>query len=435
MTSGFLGGDEVGAVVIDVGSSSTKVGYAGDDQPRTIFPSAVGITYESDQSNVGETGTIGEDPMDVDMQSKKKKFHVGTEELSYRRDHMEVHWALEEGLVKDWDVLESLWGFGLSNRLHVDPKEHPLLMVEPAFNTRQNREKLTELVFEKYEAPALFVSKDAVLSCFSAGRATGLVLDSGGGKTSAVPVYDGYALQQAIVRSHVAGSRLDAELCRTLQAKFPDSPILPPYQTSKKDVGGGKIKVTVHEFPNTHPSYAEYRIKELVTDIRHSVCAVSPSSFDLQQNQTMPTAPYELPDGKLLEIGPERYLIPEILFAPQHLSKMDIDGDRPVFGVQQMVMDSINACDVDIRRELCSGVLVTGGNTLYTGFVDRLNNELGNSVAQKIKVISSNIATERRCGAWIGGSILGSLGTFQQMWMSKAEYEERGKSLVERKCP
>lgn len=100
-----------------------------------------------------------------------------------------------------------------------------------------------------------------------------------------------------------------------------------------------------------------------------------------------------------------------------------------------MITDSIGLCDVDIRRELCSGVVVTGGNTLYPGFIDRLTTELGACLPQKVKIISSNIATERRCGAWIGGSILGSLGSFQQMWMSKAEYEERGKSLVERKCP
>lgn len=256
--------------------------------------------------------------MEIDQQATKRKFHVGTEALSWRRDHMEVSYPLEEGLVKDWDLVESLWGFGFSNRLHVDPKEHPLLMVEPAYNTRQNREKLTELVFEKYEAPALFVSKDAVLSCFAAGRATGLVLDSGGGKTAAVPVYDGYALQQAIVRSHIGGSKLDLELLRLLQNRFPDTPVLPPYQTTKKDVGGGKIKVTVHDFPNTHPSYAQYRVREIATDIRQSLCTVSPSTFDPQA--IMPTTPYELPDGKVLEIATEKHLIPELLFAPNLLS-------------------------------------------------------------------------------------------------------------------
>lgn len=114
---------------------------------------------------------------------------------------------------------------------------------------------------------------------------------------------------------------------------------------------------------------------------------------------------------------------------------MDIDKNKPIQAVQDMILESVNQCDVDIRRDLCSGIIVTGGNTLYSGFVERLTEELNQRFAQRVKIVSSNYATERKCGAWIGGSILGSLGTFQQMWMSKAEYEETGKSLVERKCP
>ena len=114
---------------------------------------------------------------------------------------------------------------------------------------------------------------------------------------------------------------------------------------------------------------------------------------------------------------------------------MECDTNKPLQSVQEMILESINQCDIDIRRDLCSGMIVTGGNTLYSGFVERLTEELNASVPQRIKIVSSNYATERKCGAWIGGSILGSLGTFQQMWMSKAEYEESGTSLVERKCP
>lgn len=223
-------------------------------------------------------------------------------------------------LVRDWDLVESLWAFGMTNRLRINPKEHPILMVEPSYNLRQNREKLTELIFEKYECPALFVSKDAVLSCFASGRASGLVLDSGGGKTTAVPVYDGYALQQSIVRSHIAGNRLDLELHAQLKQKYAETPILPAYRTTKKQIGGGKFIVTLHDFPNTHPSYEEYRLRELISDIRHSVCSVSPSVLDVEQNLLIPTTPYELPDGKTINVGVERLLVPECMFNPANLN-------------------------------------------------------------------------------------------------------------------
>ena len=373
--------------------------------------------------------------VDVDNKASARRYSVGTEQLIVRKDNIEIRYPHEDGLVKDWDAVESLWSFGMLNRLHEDPKEHPVLMVEPSYNTRENREKLTELMFEKYEVPALFVSKDAVLSCFASGRSSGLVLDSGGGKTSVVPVYDGYALQQSIVRSHLAGNRLDLELQEQLRQRHPDSPVQPAYLTTKSDVGGGKFKVTLHQFPLTHPSYVDYCTRDIISDIRQSICTVSPSRFDADANQMIPSTPYELPDGKVIGVGVERLQVPECMFNPAFLSPLDVDKDRHMSSIQDMVVESVNLCDTDVRRDLCSGVIVTGGNTLYSGFSERLTEELNAQIAQKVKIVSSNNAIERKCGAWIGGSILGSLGTFQQMWMSKAEYEERGKSLVERKCP
>ncbi len=53
----------------------------------------------------------------------------------------------------------------------------------------------------------------------------------------------------------------------------------------------------------------------------------------------------------------------------------------------------------------------------------------------KVKVHTPAVAIERRFSSWIGGSILGSLGSFQQLWMSKEEYDENGKSYVDKKCP
>src|SRR3990167_1074693 len=179
--------------------------------------------------------------------------------------------------VKDWDLMESLWGFGLNNRLRIDPKEYALLMVEPSFNTRQNREKLTELIFEKYEAPALFLAKDAVLSCFACGRTTVLVIDSGGGKTSTQAVYEGYVLQQSIRRSPFASMRLDNELLLHLQSRYPDPPIIPSYQITKRDIGAGKFKVTLHQFPNTHPSYSNFRLLVCILLLLHLLPFPTPS--------------------------------------------------------------------------------------------------------------------------------------------------------------
>jgi len=304
-------------------------------------------------------------------------------------------------------------------------------MVEPSFNTRQNREKLTEIAFEKYETPALFVAKDAVLSCFASGRATGLVVDSGGGKTSVVPIYDGYALQQAIVKTNIGGDKLDKELLRLLSVKYPKTPIVPSYQINKRDIGGGKYKVAFQDFPLTHPSYKNYMINNVVADIRHSICQVHEGPFDAYHT-TVLSQSYEFPDGNIIELGIERLSVPDILFSTD--PKIISEVEKPLTPLQKMIYQSISLCDHEIRKEFITGIILNGGNTLYPGFYERLANELSPLMTPKAKVIL-NSPLERRYGAWIGGSIMASLGSFHQLWMSKSEYEERGKSLVERKCP
>lgn len=108
-------------------------------------------------------------------------------------------------------------------------------------------------------------------------------------------------------------------------------------------------------------------------------------------------------------------------------------------GLSKLVVDSINSCDNDLRKDLFRGVVLTGGSSLFTGFAERLSQEVGDmaptQLRKDVKVVASTNALERKYSVFIGGSILSSLGTFHQMWMSKGEYEEHGKALVDRKCP
>ena len=106
-------------------------------------------------------------------------------------------------------------------------------------------------------------------------------------------------------------------------------------------------------------------------------------------------------------------------------------------GLQSMVLDSISFCDPDVRKDLFSSVLLTGGNSLLPNLGARLEKELVALGPQtsKIKVLAQQAQLERRFSAWIGGSILASLGSFQQMWLSKAEYDENGAQLIHRKAP
>jgi actin-like protein 6A len=251
----FFAGDEVSALVLDVGTSSVKAGYAGEDTPKAVFPSFVGVLHQS-----GE-GEVGSGPMAIDegegsamslANETKIKYFCGINQLG-RRDGMEMEPAMKHGLVHNWDALEKLWDHALCERLGMRSREHPVLLTEPAFNTKEIREKYTEIFFEKYDVPAFFVAKDPVCSCFANGRSTGLVLDVGAEVTCVTPVHDGYALRKGISRSLLAGDRLSDAFLHHITSK--GNTVLPRYSIKRKLLSGGKFEIQTLDFPLTTESY------------------------------------------------------------------------------------------------------------------------------------------------------------------------------------
>ena len=133
---------------------------------------------------------------------------------------------------------------------------------------------------------------------------------------------------------------------------------------------------------------------------------------------------YELPDGQVITIGNERFRCPEALFQPSFLGMESA-------GIHETTYNSIMKCDVDIRKDLYGNIVLSGGSTMFPGIAERMNKEIVALApsTMKIKIIAP---PERKYSVWIGGSILASLSTFQQMWISKEEYDESGPSIVHR---
>jgi actin len=128
----------------------------------------------------------------------------------------------------------------------------------------------------------------------------------------------------------------------------------------------------------------------------------------------------------VITIGNERFRCPEVLFKPSLIGKEDD-------GVHQLTYDSIMKCDVDIRKDLYGNIVLSGGTTMFEGIAERMEKEIVALApsSMKIKIVAP---PERKYSVWIGGSILASLSTFQQMWISKQEYDESGPQIVHRKC-
>lgn len=443
----MYGGDEVAAIVLDLGSHTCKAGYAGEDAPKAVFPSVVGSIEQTGMADaVKVEGDLesSDAKMNVKLDSEKskskRKLYVGSQALGYRRDFMEVIPALKDGIVADWDVVDSIWDHAFRERLLIDPKEHPILLAEPSSNSQQQRERTAELMFESHKVPALFLAKNAVLTSFASGRPTSLVVDCGGGSTTVAAVHDGYVLQKAVVSSPIGGEVLTDCLMRSLESK--GILVKPRYSFKRKEVRPGEFQVVDLDFPNTTASYKRYSQMLIVNDFKEAVCRVPDTPFDESAYSNIPTTPYELPDGKTIEFGADRFRYPDLIFNPSalqtlpHMEKLDNLG-HSLRGLPQMVIESINKCDVDIRRELFSSILLAGGTASMQQMKERLEKDLMEEAPQaaRVKVLASGNAIERRYSVWIGGSILASLGSFQQMWFSKAEYEEHGASYIQRKCP
>jgi actin-related protein len=154
-----------------------------------------------------------------------------------------------------------------------------------------------------------------------------------------------------------------------------------------------------------------------------------------RQALSRPSRPYEFPNGYNDLFGIERFRASEVLFEP---SLWDgVEGVLPqtsaaaVSSIQQLVAKAIGAVDVDSRPTLLSNIVCVGGGAFLPGMIDRLSYELSNQApGQRIKIHSPGNSVERRHASWLGGSILASLGSFHQMWISKEEYEEHGAAIV-----
>lgn len=448
MSGGQYGGEDINALVFDIGSANTRVGYAGDFEPKCVFPTAVGFVPDINKENEkpDSTTAMTTDETKSDATAKKTgKYYVG-HNITLPIDNMEVVCPVKNGgLVENFEGYEQILSHAY-HQLNLDSGDHPMLLSEAPWNTKKLRHKQAEMLFETFKVPALQIIKTPVLSLFSQNRHSGLVIDIGATHASAIPVYEGNVVTRGIIRSPFAGDFIIDCCRRWLQSpdRFPSPddhanlwPLILPYQIqTKTGVLDGKppiFKSKNLEGRNFTDSWRAFQERQLYSDFAAHILHTSDRELREQQVTNYPQCHYEFPNGYNTDFGSHRYQIPEFLFDP---SLTRLQSASSMMGIPQLMRQAYQLCDADLRNTLCANIHVTGGCSSMNGFIERMTNEVTMKIGHRTKIIQTMTSpiNERRYSAWMGGSILGSLGSFHQHWITKAEWDEVGPGIFEKKC-
>lgn len=374
-------------IVMDIGSYEIRAGVAGEYKPSHSFRNVLGKW----RPQVGEaySEAFGE--------------ILYGENALLKHNALSLHYPFQDGNVTDWKDVENIVDWTLCQCLDVDIKEHPLLITEPALVSKSQREKLLEVVMESLHCPMTRFEPQAVLSALAAGSDVALVVNSGHSCTEIVPVYYGHAVHHAVQRVNVGGQHITEYLGRLLL----------------KERGINFSSVADHLLLDS--------IKQTYAEIR------SDESFPTEAWNNM--IHHELPDGGILELGAEIYKCTEPLYKPELI------GDSNGPGLIDAIKQAVKGVDADMRLEMKSSVLLTGGNCHLKGFRKQLAEKLFSGDRKKSKSSPKNSKSwhTTKChdldnATWIGGSVYADRDDFRASCVTDDLYFEWGSSIVHRMC-
>jgi actin-related protein len=551
----FSGGDAVGAIVADVGQYATKVGFAGEDYPRSYFRSVRHDLHEQihfsecchshlvPPQNVAilrEDAPNEKDDNRSNIRRIIRKTHYDFYTRPICNGEHDGNWEVANAVNKttglwydpesveggaDWnDLLQIFLRHGYDSALMTQLEDHPLLLVERSYNPPPIRQQVLECLFEDLHVPAAFLGRDATLACYACGRGTGTVVDIGYGSTVVTPVFEGYVEQKGIRRSPIGGLAMD-ELVLNHLDQLTQRPFMPLYQIRRP--GHAKRMEPIHRLARL--DIAQH-CKESGAGAQVAPTANN-SSFT-----AAPQTTFELPDGQTVTIPPhKRFAVADLLLgqddesvqrreeavvalqkeftsivnaatqtdddavgsgmnetndasssfnaatavgisprrtkrgaaAAAAAAKATADASKkPPFSnrhlqkacgsylqscleqitaspVAAMVCDAAFRCDRDQQASLLGNCVLAGGGACLgpsdQALPDLLREQIEaiihtHTPGWRVKVLSPSVQ-ERSICSWLGGSILASMGTFHDMWITRAEYEEWGTAIVNRKCP
>ncbi|PIA28517.1 hypothetical protein AQUCO_06900055v1 [Aquilegia coerulea] len=357
------------AVVVDAGSKLLKAGFAVPDQaPTMIIPTQMKRILEDGLVDNSSVEEITVDPV-------------------------------MRGFIKDWDAMEDLLHHVLYAGLGWEiGNEGQILFTEPLSTPKAARERLVQMMFETFNVSGFYASEQAVLSLYAVGRISGCTVDIGHGKIDIAPVCEGAVQHIASKRFEMGGIELTKLLAQELQNSNP------------------LVNLSISDVEKLKEQYA--------------CCAEDETAFEdtkllCQKEQ------HTLPDGQVITIGRERYVVGEALFQPSILGLEE-------HGIVEQLVRSISSVSSENHRQLLENTVLCGGTASMIGFEERFQKEcnLCSSSIRPSLVKAPEYMPENmtRNSAWMGGAILAKVVFPQNQHVTKADYDETGPSIVHRKC-
>ncbi|NXT27725.1 ACL7A protein, partial [Syrrhaptes paradoxus] len=364
---------ETKAVVIDIGTGYFKCGFARDPWPAYIVSSTVGKPMQKPKSN-------------------QKVTFVGRE-LQSSSIPLTLMNPIQHGIVVDWNCVQDTLEYIFQTEMKIQPQDHAVLVSVPPLCSITDKKKYAEMMFEGFHTPAVHIAYQSLLSMYSYGKTSALVVESGHGASHVVPIYEGYILRSITGRVDYAGLDITCYLMKLLNES-------------------GNV-------------FTEHQL-DIIQALKEKCCY---TSLNLTQDLSLPVEEqqmdYELPDGHIITVGKERFLSAEALFNP------GLYGSKQP-GLLQLTLNCLKKCDADVYNKMLGNILLCGGSTMMESFADRFQMELARLCPSDILTIAAS--PQRKSSVWIGGSILASLYSFQDLWVYRHEYEEWGPSCIFKKC-
>lgn len=407
--------DDVTAIVIDPGSSYTKVGYSGDLTPKFVLPSVYG---------------------------KVDDLYIFGEEVNVVNKGKEIFSPMADGCVQDWNAMSKIWNWIYEEKLAVSASEQPLIVTQPCWNNLENQQRAVEVVFEDLQVPIFSMVNAPVCVAYTTPRsmtASGLIIDIGSAVASVTSIIDGHIVEKASSHTRFAGDFLNVNIMKYFESLgITPTPSYQVKQRAHAEPGQPANNNNLYNFSTTE-SFHNYQLSQLLTEFKESCLQVH---REVQQQQIPYPAgmrTFEFPTGYNLPFGPDRYKTTEPLFKPLESGLLEENtSTNQIQGLTDMILNALsktpqhtsgNNSTLTVLHKLLANIVITGGTGRLSDLPQRIEKEIAFSF-QKLQVSLS--IDYKLNAAWQGASIIGSMGNYHQPhWISKQEYDEIGAGIVE----